>query len=149
MEGWFFDEVTRVASSSTPADEAAIVERHAAAGAMAPLHVRGVDESHLVIDGEISFFVGDETVTARAGEVVVAPRGVARTFRVESEPGARWLVVTRVRSLQRYSDFGRAVSRPVACPESGWPSPEDEAAVTAIAGANGIELLGPPGLLPG
>jgi len=149
MDSWFFDEVAKVASSSAPADAPAMLERNAPAGAMAPLHVRRVDESYLVIAGEITFFVGEETVTARAGDAVVAPGGLPRTFRVESERGARWLVVTRVRSLDRFHDFGRAVSRPVERPEAGWPSPDEEAAVTAIARANGIELLGPPGLLPG
>jgi hypothetical protein len=40
------------------------------------------------------------------------------------------------------------VSAPAQEPEAGWPSPHEVAAVEAIAKANGIELLGPPGALP-
>lgn len=103
-------------------------------------------ESYRVLEGEVTFFVDGEVVPAVPGDVVVAPAGVSRTFRIESED-ARWLVLTRVRSLQRFRDFGRAVSRPIAEPEAGWPSPDEEATVAAIGGENGIELLGPPGAL--
>jgi quercetin dioxygenase-like cupin family protein len=144
---WFFHEVAKVASGANPSDQVAMVERSARAGAMGPLHARSVDESYRVLTGEVTFFVGDETVTAVAGDVVVAPRDVPRTFRVESD-GARWLVITRVRSLERFQDFGRAAGAPALQPETGWPSPDEEAAVAAIAGANGVELLGPPGALP-
>ena len=60
---------------------------------------------------------------------------------------ARWLVLTHVRSLERFIDFGRAVSAPLPA-AYGWPSPEERAVVAAIAAANGIELLGAPGALP-
>jgi hypothetical protein len=81
-----------------------------------------------VLEGEVTFFVDGEVVPAVPGDVVVAPAGVSRTFRIESEE-ARWLVLTRVRSMQRFRDFGRAVSRPIAEPEAGWPSPDEEATV--------------------
>jgi hypothetical protein len=58
-------------------------------------------------------------------------------------------VLTRVASLERFEDFGRAVSRPLDAPAHGWPSPEEEYSLAAIGRANGIELLGPPGALPG
>ena len=123
------------------------LERAAPAGAMAPLLVRTVDEIYRVLEGVVTFFVGAEQVAAAPGDVVVAPRRVPRTFRVESED-ARWVVITRVRSPERFFDFGRAVSAPAAHPEAGWPSADEEATVASIAGANGIELLGPPGALP-
>jgi hypothetical protein len=101
-----------------------------------------------VLEGEVLFFVDDEVVPASPGDVVVAAAGAERTFRVESD-GARWLVLTRVASLERYLDFNRAVVDPIAVPVSGWPSEEDEAALSSLGAANGIELLGPPGVLPG
>ena len=58
--------------------------------------------------------------------------------------GARWVVSTEVRSPARYDDFGRAL----AVPTGDWESLEDAATVTAIAAANRISVLGPPGLLP-
>jgi hypothetical protein len=95
-----------------------------------------------VLEGEVLFFVGTDVVCASAGDVVVAPPGVARTFRVASEV-ARWLVLTQVRSLERFTDFGRAVTAAIPSPPDGWPSEDERATVAAIGAANGIELLRP------
>jgi quercetin dioxygenase-like cupin family protein len=123
---------------------AVAVERVAArSGLMPPLHTRDEEESYHVLEGELTFYVGGDAVRAGSGDRVVAPRGARRTFRVESER-ARWLVVTRVRSVERFEDFGRALARSA----SGWPSAEEAATVAAIGAANGIEVLGPPGSLP-
>ena len=147
---WFSDELASVAFSSASAHgEATMVERAAASGTMPPLLRRDVAETYRVLDGDLVFFVGEDVVWAHPGDVVVAPAGVARTFRVDSDEAARWLVVTHVCSLERFSDFGRAVSPPLADPAAGWPSESERAAVAAMGADNGIELLGPPGALPG
>ena len=112
-------------------------------GLMPPLHRRSEDESYRVLEGELTFYVDGDELRAGPDDVVAVPRDARRTFRVESA-WARWLVVTRVRSVARYEDFGRAL----ACPVEEWPSAEEAASVAAIAAANGIEVLGPPGSLP-
>jgi quercetin dioxygenase-like cupin family protein len=146
--GWFRDEVeSATAVPPRAGDVVAMVERTAAAGEMAPLHAREEKEVYRVLDGELTFFVGAEEIAAGPGDIVVAPPGAARTFRVVSED-ARWLVLTRVASLERFQDFGRAVSKPLLAPARVWPSLEEAYAVAAIGRANGIELLGPPGALP-
>ncbi len=124
-----------------------MIERTAPKGSMFPLHTRDEDESYRVLAGAVTFFVGDKQVTGSPGDVIDAPRRVARTVRAESD-GARWLVMTNVRELERFADFGRAVCWPLAEPEKGWPSAEEQSSLAAIAAANGIELLGPPGALP-
>jgi len=117
-------------------------------GTMPPLHARDRDETVQVLVGEVTFYVGHEVVYARAGDAVVLPRDVPRAFRVVSER-ARWLVVTEVRSLVRYEDFGRAVAPADPSPSPrAWASEDDAATVRAIAAANGITVLGPPGMLP-
>lgn len=144
---WFAESLAR-AAAAPPSDElqVALVERSARTGSMAPLHRRDEPETYCVLEGHVTFYVGAETVAAGPGDVVVAPSGVARTFRVDS-PRARWSVLTRVRSLARFADFTRAVH--ATPPPSGrWPSAHEHAAVASIAAANGIELLGPPGALP-
>jgi mannose-6-phosphate isomerase-like protein (cupin superfamily) len=142
---WFAEHLASVLADDRDRRRPALVERAAAGGRMPPLHTRDEAEAYRVQEGRVTFFVGGETVSAGPGDVVVAPAGVERTFRVESER-ARWLVLTHVRSLPRFEDFGRAVSAPVA---GGWPSLEELATVTSLARANGIELVGPPGTLPG
>lgn len=140
---WFFETVEDTALRTEPG-QVALVERRARAGVMPPLHRRQEDESFRVLEGAVTFFVGGEEVPAGPGDVVVAPGGTARTYRVES-PEARWLVLTRVHSLVRYEDFGRAVADPA---DGSRPAPEELAALLAIAAENGIELLGSPGAVP-
>ncbi|HEX2044954.1 MAG TPA: cupin domain-containing protein [Gaiellaceae bacterium] len=116
-------------------------------GAMAPLHSRDEDETFTMVEGELTFFVGAHVVPAKAGDVVVVPRHVPRTIRVESDR-ARWLVATRARSPARFDDFGRALARPLERGAAVWTSAEDEATLRALGAANGTAVLGPPGRLP-
>src|SRR3954463_12697426 len=131
---WFTDQLASVAADDRA--QPAMVERSAATGMMAPLLRRDEGETYRVLEGEVVFFVGDDVVWARAGDVVVAPAGVERTFRVDSDRGARWLVVTHVRSLDRFTDFGRAVGAPLPDPSAGWPSESERNAVAALAADN-------------
>src|SRR3954466_12762778 len=108
------------------ATEVAMIQRSGREDQMPPLLRRHEPETYRVLEGEVVFFVGNDMVWAGAGDVVVAPAGVARTFRVASAE-ARWLVHTQVASLERFHDFGRAVSRPLASPDDGWPSAEEHA----------------------
>jgi mannose-6-phosphate isomerase-like protein (cupin superfamily) len=144
--GWFLDQVASVALEDRHGDgQVALVERAARGGSMAPLHARDNEsETYRVLEGLVTFFVGGESVSAGPGDVVVAPAGVSRTFRVES-PDARWLVLTRVRSLSLFEDFGRAAAPALA---GDWPSLDELTTLAAIAAANDIVVLGPPGALP-
>jgi mannose-6-phosphate isomerase-like protein (cupin superfamily) len=146
---WFVDELASAALDVTerPA-QTALVERTAPHGAMPPLYRRDEAETYRVLEGEVVFFIDHEVVPAGPGDVVVAAAGAERTFYVESED-ARWLVLTRVTSLERFLDFNRAITESISVPVSGWPSAEEYAALSSFGAANGIELLGPPGVLPG
>ena len=147
---WFIDELaSAVVDIPDRPLQASLVERDAPCGAMPPFHRREEAETYRVLEGEVLFFIDDEVVPAGPGDVVVAASGAERSFRVDSAEGARWLVLTRVTSLERFLDFNRAVTQPIAVPVSGWPSAEEEAALSSMGAANGIELLGPPGVVPG
>lgn len=139
QDEWFHEQAAEDPESS-------IIHREARAGAMAPLITRDVREVYLVVEGEVTFFIGGEEVSAGPGDVVVAPADAMRTFRVEpSDERARWFVLTRVQSLEPFIDFGRAVSTRSAWE---WPSEDEHAQLQWLALANGIELLAPPGVLP-
>ena len=58
-----------------------------------PLHHHDFDELFWVLDGELTFQLGDEVFTRRAGELAFAPRGVHHTFANHSGAQARTLVV--------------------------------------------------------
>jgi hypothetical protein len=84
-------------------------------------------------------------MTLERGEFALAPHGVPHTYRVESEAGARWLV------LSSTGDFDRFVAAyGVPAPERRLPDPTepDLDRLAELAAEHDIELLGPPGTLP-
>ena len=125
--------------------QATLVEHAVAAppGLMAPLHAHAAAEAVRVLAGSITVFAGSEAVRLRRGETLLVPQGVAHTVRIESSD-TRVVFGTSTPSASRYQDFLRAVGQPA----SRWAQVEDAAAVTAIACAAGVTVLGPPGMLP-
>lgn len=114
-----------------------LIEAVGPAGDMPPLHVHHAhDEVFYVLDGEMSFHVGEQSFTGPAGTTAFAPRGIPHCYRVESD-GARWLAMT---SPAGFAEFVAAVAAAGAI---------DPAMLTAIAAEHDIEILGPPGMLPG
>ena len=89
--------------------------------------------------------VQDQEHLLGAGDILLGPKGVPHTYRVESAQGGRCLTITARGDFER---FVRAVSRPAARPElpepAGPPSPEALHALRATAAKYGIELARPP-----
>lgn len=123
-----------------------VVESTLAAGLMPPLHAHEAEEAFYVLEGSLVVYAGAETVQLDAGESFVAPGSVPHTHRAATER-ARWLSMTFASSAGRYEDFVRAVGAPAA---DGGPAlaVQDAAALLAFAAPIGIEVLGPPGMLP-
>jgi quercetin dioxygenase-like cupin family protein len=147
---WFGESLAEIRVSTRDGEGGmSMIEMDTPFGHMTPLHVHDEDESFYVLDGHMTLFVGDRVVEARAGSTVTAPKGIPHTFRVDSAQGVRALVMT---SPGRFEDFVRAVSRPAALPErpvaTEPPTIEQIEAFTRGAIENGIEILGPPGMLP-
>ena len=147
---WFGDALAEIRVSTRDGQgNLSMIELDLPYGHMTPLHVHDEDESFYIVEGRLTFFVGDEVIEATAGTTRVAPKGIPHTFRVDSPQGARAIVVT---SPGRFEDFVRAVSRPAAVttrPEvTEPPTHEQIEAFTRGAIENGIEILGPPGMLP-
>ncbi len=123
-----------------------MVQSELAYGEMPPLHVHAADESFHLFEGSLTLYLGEDAVRLEAGETLVAPAGIAHTYRAESAK-ARVLTRSRVESAARYDDFLRAVARPSESGAPAWATEEDEATVSAIAAAAGITVLSAPGAL--
>jgi quercetin dioxygenase-like cupin family protein len=115
----------------------ALLEATAPAGDGPPLHVhRNDDEGFYVIEGELTAWIGDDRHVLGPGDAVLAPRRIPHTLRVGAG-GARYLVSS---TPAGFEGFVRAVAA------AGMPGPEE---LTRIAGEHEIDILGPPGMLPG
>ena len=117
----------------------ALLESTGPAGDHTPLHVHHVDdEGFYVLEGRLTLWAGDDEHVLRAGDSILAPRGVPHTLRVDSD--ARWLVTSTPAGFEA---FVRAVGSPT--PPASLPSPDE---LARVAAEHGIEILGPPGMLP-
>jgi quercetin dioxygenase-like cupin family protein len=143
---WFMGGLTTIkAGGEQTAGRVAVTEQLAPRGSGSPLHVHHrEDEWFYVIEGELTFWVGGETVVAPAGSFVYGPRDVPHTFIVSSEQ-ARFLLVVEPAGFE---DFVRALSTPAERPEIPPPSsePPDLDALVAVAASYGIDIVGPPGI---
>ncbi|HVI48766.1 MAG TPA: cupin domain-containing protein [Chitinophaga sp.] len=64
----------------------AIMEGTAVRGAEPPRHVhQHEDETFIILEGEMDFYIGEQLVTAIAGDVVFLPRQIPHHFVVKSE----------------------------------------------------------------
>jgi quercetin dioxygenase-like cupin family protein len=144
---WFVQNLARIKiAGSQTGGACAVVELVGAEGDMPPLHVHHrEEEGFYVLDGTMTLFVGGDEIRLCAGECAVAPRGVPHAYRVDSDE-ARWLGIA---TPAGFDEFVLAASVPAEAETlpTGPPSfAPDELA--AIAAGFGIELLGPPGMLP-
>jgi quercetin dioxygenase-like cupin family protein len=117
-------------------------------GIGSPWHVHPEeDEWFYVLDGEISFWVGDTHLSLTAGSFAFGPKGVPHTFYAEAA-GARALVGFQP---MQFEGFLREVGEPA--PERVVPPPmtsaPDMARLIPIGARNGLVILGPPGPPPG
>jgi mannose-6-phosphate isomerase-like protein (cupin superfamily) len=113
----------------------ALLEATAPAGDRPPLHLHlEDDEGFYVLEGELTLWIGDERHVLQAGDGMLAPKRVPHTLRV-GDGGARYLVASAPAGFEA---FVRAVAA----------ADPDPAQLNQLAAEHGIEILGPPGMLP-
>jgi mannose-6-phosphate isomerase-like protein (cupin superfamily) len=79
-----------------------IVESVMPSGAAGPsLHKHDFDEAFYVVEGELTFKLGDELVTAGAGELAFAPGGAPHTFTNRGSEPAHYLIVCTPAGFER------------------------------------------------
>jgi len=145
---WFFSNLVRVRLDGSESDGSLdVVEGLGARGEMPPLHIHHrEDEYFVVLEGELSLHTPGASRRVAAGEAAYAPRGVPHVYRVESER-ARWLGIS---NPSGFASFVLAASDPAEAEElPPADRPVDFDRLGAAADAHGIEILGPPGTMPG
>jgi quercetin dioxygenase-like cupin family protein len=104
-----------------------LMELEGSPGVEPPLHVhRNEDEYYYLLDGEVTFHIGQDTYLARAGSLVFLPRAVPHTFTIHT-PTARMLLLNAPGGFERMFELA--------------PTTPDEA-VAALARYN-VDVVGP------
>jgi quercetin dioxygenase-like cupin family protein len=81
--GWL---LTFLATGEDTNGQFALMEQVARKGNVPPRHIHHrEDETFYVVEGEMTFSVGDRIIKAAAGTMVFAPRNVAHSFTIDSE----------------------------------------------------------------
>lgn len=130
---WFTNNLMTVkATAETTGGAYGLVEALAPVGASPPLHIQhGEDETFYVLEGELTFQLVDELVTAGPGEVVFAPRGVPHTFANRGDAPARYLIACTPAGFERY--FARLAAERQGVDPPDW----------ALQPLPPVEILGP------
>jgi quercetin dioxygenase-like cupin family protein len=144
---WFLHSAVTIRVSATDGgDGVSILEHQVPQGDSPPFHLhRTEDEIFHILEGGFRVRLRDQEHQAGPGDILLVPKGVPHTYRVESATGGRFLTITVHGDFER---FVRAMGRPAEAPglpePAAAPSPEAIQALTATAAEYGIEILGPP-----
>jgi quercetin dioxygenase-like cupin family protein len=138
---WWLGMLAEIkATAADTGGQMSIVEITCSPGAEAPLHVHHrEDEGFWILDGDVTFEVGDATIEAHAGDYLFGPRAIPHRYSV-GDSGCRMLFIV---TPGGFEEMVREMSEPAA--ERTLPPPPDEAPdwgrIAAIAAAHGNELL--------
>jgi len=139
---WFFGGCTWLKATSEQTGGAyGLVEQLMPPGSGSPWHLHHAeDESFYVLEGTMTFLVGDERITAGPGTYVFGPRGIPHGFRVEGDSPARMLLMA---TPAGFEEFVLALGERATAPGFPPATPPDMAKIMAAASARQVEILGP------
>jgi mannose-6-phosphate isomerase-like protein (cupin superfamily) len=113
-------------------------------GADGPLHVHHrEDEGFWILEGELTFLIGSDTIKAGPGSFVFGPRGVPHSYRVDVGP-ARLLYVLSPAGFENFICDTSQPTEALTLPPVSEAEP-DEAAMeelASLAQQYGAEILG-------
>ena len=90
-----------------------------------PLHIHeDDDESFFIVNGQFTFYVGDEVFEAKAGDYVFAPRGIPHRFVSGPEESEFIVTATPAGFDQFINELGTPVSKDASLPKAEPPSEE-------------------------
>jgi quercetin dioxygenase-like cupin family protein len=138
---WWFGQLAEIkATAANTGGQFTIVEVTCGPGFEAPLHVHHrEDEAFWILDGEVTLYVGEQTIEASAGDYAFGPREVPHRYTV-GDAGCRMLFIC---TPGGFEGLVRDMSEPAAS-RIVPPPPEvdpDMERIQAIANKHGCELL--------
>jgi len=111
-------------------------------GSGPPVHVHhNEDETFYVLDGDVTFLVGDERIDVTAGDFLFAPRDIPHAYVVRSERARMLATASPGGAQQVFVRLGTPVTGSEPPADAVMP-PMDE--LVRLFAGYGCEILGPP-----
>jgi quercetin dioxygenase-like cupin family protein len=110
------------------------------------LHVHHFeDEGFYILEGEMTFYIGEQTIKARPGSFLFGPKDVPHAFTVDSGPARLLFIFTPAGLEGAIREMGEPARELSIPPQPEAPPDEAEMErLAAIAARYGAEILGPP-----
>jgi quercetin dioxygenase-like cupin family protein len=110
------------------------------------LHVHHFeDEGFYILEGEMTFYVGEETIKARPGSYLFGPKDIPHAFSVDSGPARLLFILSPAGMEGAIREMGEpAKSLSIPPPQEEEPDEEEMGRLMAIATKYVAEMLGPP-----
>ena len=143
---WFGLLATIKATGEQTGGRYSLVEILAPDGYEAVLHVHHQeDEGFYILEGEMTFYVGDQTIKAQPGSFLFGPKEVPHAFTVDSGPARVLFVLSPAGFENLVREMGEPARELTIPPQAEAPPDEAEMQrMAAIAARHGNEILGPP-----
>ena len=145
---WFLGTVmTLKASAETTGGAFSLIEQSAPVGFAPPRHIHHAeDEAFYILEGEVTFFAGEQTISASAGSYIYLPRNIPHSFLVEGSSPVRLLQWSYPAGIEKFfvelgTSTSSAVLPPPASPEMTQQAIQ---ALLALAPEYQLEIVGPP-----
>ncbi|WP_143960212.1 cupin domain-containing protein [Litoribacter populi] len=121
-----------------------MIELYATKEGSPPWHVhQREDEGFYVLEGELTVFVGDKTYKAKAGDYLLAPKGIPHTYTVDSPGYARVMLIC---SPAGFEEAVRQMSTPAESlePPKNEDMEIDYDKISSLAAQYGVEFVDAP-----
>jgi quercetin dioxygenase-like cupin family protein len=140
---WYLNtRMTIKASGATTGGGFSLIEAVLPPGTSPPLHIHHTeDEPNWIVEGELTYQVGDQSFDAAAGSFVFLPRGIPHTFLVRGDSPARVLIQLQPAGGEGYFI---EIGRPADTEGLPAPGPIDFAEIERVGAKYQIEIVGPP-----
>ena len=138
--GWL---LTFLATGEETRGQFALMEQVARKGNAPPRHIHHrEDETFYVVEGEMTFSVGDATIKATAGTMVFAPRDIAHSFTIDSEQVRLLVMVAPAGAEGFFKECSVPAPSMTLPPPSEMPYSEIQK-MMALAPTYGFEFVSP------
>jgi mannose-6-phosphate isomerase-like protein (cupin superfamily)/catechol 2,3-dioxygenase-like lactoylglutathione lyase family enzyme len=143
---WFLGTLALLRNPEGAPRAPSVIELTIPPGGSPPRHIHErLDDSFLLLDGEIVVRCGGQTLVARPGTYVVLPHGVEHTFRVTSQVPARLLLVHADDSFLRFIEALGTPTEEHALPPPGVLDLDlDVDSLMRASADHGAPMVGPP-----